>query len=141
MNVNDFLKKKAELEELISQHGKDMITGLVKDFCQKEPNIRGIRWAQYTPYFNDGEACVFRLSDVYFYYGGNGKPELSDEDWENDAEEGGFHYAKSKSEIDFSEKLELIEDALLSVFGDHVEVKIAVEDGNVTFVTEHYEHE
>lgn len=28
------------------------------------PGVRAVRWPQYTPYFNDGEACVFGVHGV-----------------------------------------------------------------------------
>jgi hypothetical protein len=30
------------------------------------PGLLRIRWHQYTPYFNDGEPCVFEIHGVYF---------------------------------------------------------------------------
>jgi hypothetical protein len=32
-----------------------------KEFFKLHPNIKGIKWEQYTPYFNDGEECTFRV--------------------------------------------------------------------------------
>lgn len=28
------------------------------------PNVEAVKWTQYTPYFNDGDACVFGASEV-----------------------------------------------------------------------------
>lgn len=28
------------------------------------PGVKAVRWNQYTPYFNDGEACVFSANDI-----------------------------------------------------------------------------
>lgn len=41
------------------------------------PEVTGIAWTQYTPYFNDGEPCVFRAGEPYFCFEG---VELSDEE-------------------------------------------------------------
>jgi hypothetical protein len=30
------------------------------------PGLQRIMWTQYTPYFNDGEPCVFSVGEVYF---------------------------------------------------------------------------
>ena len=28
------------------------------------PNVKSVRWEQYTPYFNDGDACEFNIYDA-----------------------------------------------------------------------------
>lgn len=38
---------------------------LVKEFFVVAPNIKAVGWTQYTPYFNDGEECVFSVGDVW----------------------------------------------------------------------------
>jgi hypothetical protein len=38
----------------------------LKSFFELNPGINALRWTQYTPYFNDGDACVFSVGDVYF---------------------------------------------------------------------------
>lgn len=40
-----------------------------------QPELLGIGWTQYTPYFNDGEPCVFHAGDVYFAIEGANKVE------------------------------------------------------------------
>lgn len=37
------------------------------------PGVEAVRWEQYTPYFNDGEPCVFGLGEVQVRV--NGAPE------------------------------------------------------------------
>jgi hypothetical protein len=29
------------------------------------PGVKAVRWRQYTPYFNDGDACVFSINEAY----------------------------------------------------------------------------
>ena len=38
----------------------------LKSFFELNPGVNALRWTQYTPYFNDGDACVFSVGDVYF---------------------------------------------------------------------------
>lgn len=38
---------------------------IMKEFFDKNPGITALKWSQYTPYFNDGDACVFRVNEVY----------------------------------------------------------------------------
>jgi hypothetical protein len=44
--------------------------------------VKAVRWYQYTPYFNDGEPCVFGVHGVYFNVDGDYSDE---EDYENEA--------------------------------------------------------
>lgn len=43
-----------------------MFKDTMKEFFDKNPGITALKWTQYTPYFNDGDACEFRINDVYF---------------------------------------------------------------------------
>lgn len=72
--VTDYLKGSisadgflAAVEELkraqaqIAQTGKQALAELSKALFLSVPEVLSIQWAQYTPYFNDGDACVFGL--------------------------------------------------------------------------------
>jgi len=38
----------------------------VKQLFEAVPDLTMIRWTQYTPYFNDGEECTFRMNEPVF---------------------------------------------------------------------------
>lgn len=38
----------------------------IENFMRKNPLIKEIGWTQYTPYFNDGDSCVFHVYDINF---------------------------------------------------------------------------
>jgi hypothetical protein len=38
----------------------------VKDLFKQVPELTMIRWTQYTPYFNDGDECTFRMNPPVF---------------------------------------------------------------------------
>lgn len=105
----------------------------VKEFFDENPEIEVIKWVQYTPYFNDGEPCVFRVNDPTF---SNSDPENVNSYGELDEEvENEFAFQgtwcipdslKNKEKV-FDEFSSLIcssemEDVMLAMFGDHVEV-------------------
>jgi hypothetical protein len=52
--------------EAIKKDLKGIIAGVVAEVLQQHPDIRAVRWAQYTPYFNDGDACTFSRGDAEF---------------------------------------------------------------------------
>ncbi len=60
-------KIKAELREKL----KVNFHGLTKELFQGFPELKSIGWKQYTPYFNDGEACEFMSLHDYPTINGN----------------------------------------------------------------------
>lgn len=51
-------------------------------FFAENPNVGGVQWTQYTPYFNDGDECIFSVNDMYLFPTGTDEDDLSgyDED-------------------------------------------------------------
>jgi hypothetical protein len=68
--LSDIRKQKRELEEQMKQAFLDA----VQAFFTKYPDTYLV-WAQYTPYFNDGDPCYFRVHTPELHFEG------SDEDW------------------------------------------------------------
>lgn len=113
----------------------------LKTFFDMNPGINALRWTQYTPYFNDGDACVFSVGDVYFT---NAKGEQLDDitswgDYEgDDGDVWSDSYVKyfahrpgvnSKSCEFISDMINSSEmrDIMEMMFGDHVSVTVTRE--------------
>lgn len=139
--TNEFVQK---LQSLVTSAVEAAASDVFKAF----PQFVGISWAQYTPYFNDGDECIFGIGEVYY---------ISDSDvLDNivDGEKGGYDYEEDelvatswslkKSEhaavLDmFESLLNDSEDFLKSAYGDHMEVTITkTEDGPKVSTTEYY---
>jgi hypothetical protein len=150
-------KAKKEME----QAAKEALKELAKDFFPKNPNILAFGWRQYTPYWNDGDTCVFSANVEYpvvlfktkdgvtvVYDGGSGELGRPDEMVEGvsfeaegfDPETEARYYKEAerheKAVTKFLNNFE--EDDLEAMFGDHVEVNI---DRNGKVKTEEYEHD
>lgn len=54
----------AELKARMRAQGKQGVHQLVKEFLAEHPDVTCVRWTQFTPYFNDGDACVFGIGSV-----------------------------------------------------------------------------
>ncbi len=124
--------KKAEVDALMKEHGKTAVANELAAFFAKYPDLT-IRWTQYTPYFNDGDACTFSIHGIYV-----GKVDEDGDMEDDDTELGGLEfyfrhpeYLKDKAWITkelaedgkkVSELLEGNEDALEAAFGDHMEI-------------------
>lgn len=121
------------------EEAQAIVKPCLQEFMEKHPAIKAVGWAQYTPYFNDGDACVFGRHGLHAsivderaetLYGdgwaevyGNKEEGFSDLDWED-------MKALDKA-------LDGLSDELEAVFGDHVSV--IVTSGGVE--VEEYKHD
>jgi len=121
------------------------------------PLIKGIKWAQYTPYFNDGDACVFSINVIYYtnetvseVQEDEGKcPTIWDNCWDSN-----LWYSTWSTRVNFEgvpEELHPflrqitevepviheLENELHDCFGDHVEIILLP----TKIIVEEYDHE
>lgn len=55
-----------EVKAKLMTEFKEKIEGIFSDFFRCTPEIKEICWTQYTPYFNDGDECIFSVHDIVF---------------------------------------------------------------------------
>ncbi len=77
MDVNEKLKELKESQKKISEIKKEIVeksSSLIEDFSKnvflKYPKLESFGWTQYTPYFNDGDTCVFSANTDYLMING-----------------------------------------------------------------------
>lgn len=140
-------KKKLFVEEL----RKEFPT-MFKDLFDKSEKIESFRWRQYTPYFNDGDACEFNVyaddPDINGSY-------IDDHEWYDWRIKYYLKGDKEYSELlkenpnldieaynvvnEFINVIYLIpKEILMDLFGDHVKVTIH-KNGNIE--VDSYEHD
>lgn len=123
-----------------------------------DPTIKAIGWSQYTPYFNDGEPCVFNVYTPWFLTVDDPDPNDVEDDSEYQVSYYSGHPSLGKRESDWigewpnrvrffrdyegpdearfhrcmalSDAIEsgAFDDVLLAAFGDHAEI-VARRDG------------
>lgn len=147
----------AELEELKAKHlerSKEMFTKVAGLLFQKHPKLKSFGWNQYTPYFNDGEECVFSANidepdingengyDINFGdefvtdYSAKEKDPITKE-WPK-IKNKSFDLELDAAHADVKEFLSNIDESVLrDLFGDHVEVTVTAEGTE----TEEHEHD
>ncbi len=76
MTVQNVLAEIKEQTEEIKKIKQDLTQKLqpkFKDifipFFDKYPEVKEIKWRQYTPYFNDGEPCEFGVNELNGFFG------------------------------------------------------------------------
>ena len=83
-DLNEQIKAaKAEMQA----KSKGLVEAAANIFLEACPEVTGLHWVQYQPYFNDGESCEFGVHDICFHI-------LTDEDGEIDAYESTEIYAQ-----------------------------------------------
>jgi hypothetical protein len=151
--------KVAELNKQVREESQRLLNdGFVEVFA-KYPKLISFKWHQYTPYFNDGDMCTFRVNPNSLI------PDFTDES----AEDYDYEYEKKDSELvivngkwmskprkvseekalnneAFDELYEIIDgidDAtMLAVYGDHAEITISKKkDGTLKVEIEETEHD
>jgi hypothetical protein len=132
-------KIKSELKEKL----RDNFHGLTKELFNSYPELKSIGWRQYTPYFNDGEACEFRSAHDYPTINGNdenygkseqpegvldivklGSEEIYDENWKIIAnpDYNSYYSEIVKTVKEFLNQFD--DEDMKDLFGDHVTVHI-----------------
>ena len=85
MIINEKLKSLSEtrkqltnLKNQINKQSYEIFTEFRKEIFDKYPKLESFGWTQYTPYFNDGETCVFSPNTSYIKINGE---YAEDTDW------------------------------------------------------------
>lgn len=136
-----------ELDEKMNQlreQFKQDFSVIVNDFFAAVPRIKSLTWTQYTPYFNDGDTCTFRMHDIYFATDENEDFESYREDCEGDNFSSDSYSLKDymdKEEVALCLKLENViqsnEELMQEIYGDHVIVVVTANGAE----TQEYDHD
>ena len=139
---NKIQTKMAEMQKELFEVGRQLFEEGSRDIFVKYPEVADFSWTQYTPYFNDGDECVFGVNEYFTV-------NLRDGGILEDVYDS--PYAREKK-IERGESLDLSDhlgqdlsgligsippETMKSIFGDHVRVTITPEG----IETEEYEHE
>lgn len=135
---------KSEFDRLVEETGRPLFVELMQPIFEKFPEIEAVRWNQYVPGFNDGDPCVFSVSEPEVSFvdkAGDQVDDRTDEEREEDGdEEVGWHGAWServknvkglRNRIeDACEELQELEDVCEKVFDSNAQITI-YRDGTV----------
>src|SRR5580700_546590 len=65
-SIESLVAEYTKVKEDFIEKSKNAMRTAFKEFFEANPDIDQVTWLQYTPYFNDGDACVFGVRDKYF---------------------------------------------------------------------------
>ncbi len=134
----------------LQEEGQAALKEVFKEVFNTHPRLKSIVWTEFTPYFNDGDVCTFRVHDFDVHIS-----DVQDEEYNENYNESidEYHFGESVFHLgDLSkedqeigailkdvQKLEseLPNDVLESVFGDHCKIVATPEK----FIVEEYDHD
>lgn len=161
--IVEFRQQKEEFQ----RKAQALMLEVMKDFFNKNPGITAMKWTQYTPYFADGDPCVFNVNEPTFtnapldnldevspygeYEGEEEGVWATDCSIRNILEGKASWCADIKDSVEASGPYDLdsvdairqaisssdMEDVMYTMFGDHVEVT-ATREG---FEVNEYDHD
>lgn len=145
--IKDFIEslevRSSELQALnteLNTKSQNVLKQAFVDFFKVCPDIVALGWTQYTPYFNDGDECTFRINS--FTFSKNKELILNVENIThyNLDDEDGFnvssyrHHPEECTEEEYQACLAIeglanqLEDICKSVFGDHSSIVVTPTD-------------
>lgn len=143
MQIEEFLAIKKQYEDAIKTEGCKLFADLLLVFFDTHPEVTKIGWTQYTPYFNDGDACYFRVGNFGFCPAGQETEfDRSIYDYSSYGFRDNSNLQKACQTFERSVQ-KLGDDVFLSIFGDHAKViaKYDPENLDVIFSVDTYEHD
>lgn len=128
MNV-DFSDLKREMEELrakMQERGKEAFKNGAAELFETCPSLESFSWSQYTPYFNDGDPCVFGVND---YLDVEFSGDILLDGWSGSEYDRKYAAGATSEQMDTADAAhELVvaipEETLQEIFGDHVKVTV-----------------
>lgn len=112
-----------------------------KGLFGKHPKLESFSWTQYTPYFNDGEECVFGVNreNLDFKYGGEEYEDIGE--WNLKPESSRYATFPEDFRPAAADVLDFVgqfsEDDLREMFGDHKRVVVTAAGADA----QDYDHE
>lgn len=151
VKIQEELKKFEDKKKQLVEELRKEFPNLFKSLFEQTDKIKSFSWTQYTPYFNDGDECVFRVNGVYTV----NENDIDEEEWydwriryylRGDKEYSNLLEEKPNIDINTYKIYELIEktletipeDFMRDLFGDHVQITV-FKDGEIR--VEEYDHD
>lgn len=125
---------KAEYDRLKADGAMPIIKEWFRDLFEKFPQVKAVAWTQYTPYFNDGDACVFSKNDMYVTF--DDHDDYTELEFDEELR-GPWELREEQPELCKYLSDEPPAELFEEMFGDHQKV-VATPDG---FSAETYSHD
>ncbi len=141
--LNEIRQMKQAYLAKLHQDARVVLRDVFTEFLDAHPNIEGLQFRAYVPYFNDGEPCTYRVRGISCKLK-NGPPHKYDdgEGWSEDGYYGMAEGPDRDAVGELEDVLSSSKDIIEAVFGDNVKVEITRSGDSVAIMTSEYvDHE
>jgi hypothetical protein len=138
--LNEASSKRKQIQEEAAAAVKAVLAPGLNLFMREHPEVKAIGWTQYTPYFNDGEPCVFNFHGLHASMEEERGDSLYDEGWAEiygKKADDGWTQQTWDDLVALAKALSDADEDLEAAFGDHVQVIVTPEGVDV----EEYSHD
>ena len=151
--IDEITKKFEEMQKEMAAQLQTAFKEMTKELFDSCPELKSVVWAQYAPYFNDGEECVFTVHCPTFTNATEITRDLAWGEYDGDEEAiwvyGRYCYTTEDSyqmpkeyepmvdSFNAAIQRESMEDIMRAMFGNHVMVTLSREGA----VVEEYDHD
>ena len=143
--INELKKEFEEKKRQMTEQFRNDFGNISKAFFEAVPRIKSLTWTQYTPYFNDGDECIFGVNSIEFATDENNEVEnyrdFTNDDGNFSVESYGLKKIITSEEFRLCEQMESIigrnSELMKDLFGDHA--LIVLRASGIT--VEEYEHD
>ncbi len=121
--INKAISLKEQYRKALNKINKKDLIKIFEDFFQNNPMVAAVKWSQYTPYFMDGDPCLFSVNEPAISL--NDTPEeFINFQWEEwDEKDISLSTIAERVDSLYNEMTNL-EDIFDIIFGDHVTITI-----------------
>ena len=143
-SLSEVAKQVETAKKALQADVRGAFEGAVKDYFSRAPEGCSFVWSQYTPYFNDGEPCYFRVNEVEV------RVPLTEGETRAEEDDYGDRYAWGDNDQSENLSKDLQEDALAissfierqddlmeTLYGDHAIVTLSAAGASI----ESYDHD
>lgn len=137
-NLNKFSQEFEEIKSEFTGRARKMFTASLKELFDQNETLGQIVWEQFTPYFNDGDECVFGVYEPSFVLANA----LEEEEEYIDRYEREIPRDELNDDMRaVSRFIQNQDDLMQSLYGDHVTVLVKRTKDGIVIEVEEYEHE
>jgi hypothetical protein len=65
-NMNEIIKSFTEYKQTVQETLKKEFKAIITKLFEENSELKAIVWEQFTPYFSDGDPCIFSVNEVAF---------------------------------------------------------------------------
>lgn len=67
-HAKNIIEQMTMIRKNFRENGQDIIKAYAQKLFENCPYLIMIQWKQYTPYFMDGDPCIFGIQDIEFFF-------------------------------------------------------------------------